>query len=381
MPDTVMPDAALTDARTTPAAVWTKLAGLKGDELTAWRTADLPNRPSAEERNLTEPFPFGWFAVCYSDELAAGEVKPVRYFAREMVVWRGENGRPRVLDAYCRHLGAHMGHGGRVNGNDLECPFHAWQYNEHGAVTHIPYARTIPPQAKRENCVRAWPVEECNGFVYVWHHPDNIAPLFEIDTYPEVGSPGWTPFKKFDWRVFNSLGNMHDNGQDLAHFFYVHRTAVFPQADTVIEGHRMRSTTRAKLGTPRGEVDGEIVSENASPGQGCVRFKGISETLLISAITPIGKDELHVRFAFTQPQAEAEGPMGGLARALIRDIAKQLDQDKVIWDRMRHEPEPLMCDGDGPVPMARERYAQFLSLDTFESWRGKTRRFETKPRG
>ena len=134
-----MPDTVMTDARTTPAAVWTKLESLKGDDLIAWRTADVPNRPSPEDRKLDTVFPFGWFAVSYSDELAVGEVKPVRYFARDMVVWRGEDGQARVLDAYCRHLGAHMGHGGRVNGNDLECPFHAWQYNEAGAVTHIPY--------------------------------------------------------------------------------------------------------------------------------------------------------------------------------------------------------------------------------------------------
>jgi phenylpropionate dioxygenase-like ring-hydroxylating dioxygenase large terminal subunit len=380
MPDTATHEPAIADARTTPAAVWTKLEGLKGEALTEWRMADLPGRPSAAERNLDEPFPFGWFAVCYSDELAAGEVKPVRYFARELVVWRGEDGQSRVLDAYCRHLGAHMGHGGRVNGNDLECPFHAWQYDETGAVTRIPYARTIPPKARRENCVRSWKTVERNGFVYVWYHPDNLPPLFEVDTYPEVGAAGWTPFKKFEWRVFNSLSNMHDNGQDMAHFFYVHRTAMFPESETVIEGHRMRSVARAKLGTPRGEVNGAITSENSSPGQGCVRFTGISETLLVSAVTPVAADEVHVRFAFTQPEAEAEGPMGGLARALIRDIAKQLDQDKIIWDRLRHEPEPLMCDGDGPVPMARERYAQFLSVAEFERWKGKTRRFESKPK-
>ena len=70
----------------------------------------------------------------------------------------------------------------------------------------------------------------------------------------------------------------------------------------------------------------------------------------------------------------------GLARALIRDICKQLDQDKIIWDRQRNEPEPLMCDGDGPVPMARERYAQFMSVAAFEKAKGKTRRIETKPK-
>ncbi len=375
-----MPDDVLTDARTTPAAVWQKLAGLKGEDLIAWRTADLPNRLTPAQRNLNDPYPFGWYAVCYSDELAVSEVKAVRYLSREMVVWRGEDGEARVLDAYCRHLGAHMGHGGRVIGNDLECPFHAWQYNEAGAVTRIPYAKMIPPQARRDNCVRAYPVVERNGFVYLWYHPDNAAPKWQVDVFPEVGSAGWTPYRKFEWRVFNSIRNMHDNGVDLAHFFYVHRTAAVPESTITIDGHRMSAIARARLGTPRGEVDGAIVSSNTSPGQGCVRFQGISETLLVSAITPIEPDELHVRFAFTQPAAEAEGPAGGLARALIRDICKQLDQDKIIWDRMRNETDPLMCDGDGPVPLARERYDQFLSDAAFEAAKGTKRVIEAKPK-
>ena len=368
------------DARTSPAAVWRVLEHLKGDDLTAWRVADVTGRPSPEERRLTEPFPFGWFAVGYCDELAPGEVKAVRYLGRDMAVWRGEDGKARVLDAYCRHLGAHMGHGGRVHGNDLECPFHAWRYDGTGAVTEIPYARTIPPQAKRADCVRGWPVVERNGFIWIWYHPDGVAPMWEIDTYPEVGSAGWTPFKKFEWRVFNSIRNMHDNGVDLAHFLYVHRVANFPNSETIVDGHKMSSVSRAKMGTPKGLVDGAIVSRNSSPGQGCVRFEGISETLLVSAITPIERDELHVRFAFTQPQAEAEGPTGGLARALIRDICKQLDQDKVIWDRQRFEAEPLLCDSDGPIPMARERYDQFLSLEAFERAKGRKRTFQSKPK-
>ena len=31
-------------------------------------------------------------------------------------------------DAYCPHLGAHLGHGGIINGECIECPFHAWRW-------------------------------------------------------------------------------------------------------------------------------------------------------------------------------------------------------------------------------------------------------------
>jgi phenylpropionate dioxygenase-like ring-hydroxylating dioxygenase large terminal subunit len=374
-----MPNDLTTDARTTPSAVWKMVEHLRGDELAAWRMADLPNRRPAEERNLTEPFPFGWYVVCYSVELAIGEVKPVRYFARDLVIWRGEDGQARVLDAYCRHLGANMGYGGRVAGNDLECPFHAWTYDGTGAVTAIPYARRMPPRAQRAGCVRAWPVVERNGMVWVWYHPEGAAPLWEVDVYPEVGAAGWTPLEWTEWRVFNTIRNMHDNTVDPAHFLYVHRMASFPETETVIEGHVLKSITRAKLGTPKGVVNGEIVVRNMSPGQGSTRFLGISETLLLTSLTPVEKDEVHTRFTFTQPEAEAKGPMGGLARALVRDICKQFDQDKTIWDRQRYEPRPMICDGDGPIPMARALYDQFLSDEAFARAKGNMLRVATSP--
>lgn len=373
-----MTDQKPTDARTSPAAVWKVLEHLKGDALAAWRMADVPGRASVAERKLDEPYPFGWYAVSYSDELAPGELKSLRYFSREMVLWRGEDGQARMLDAYCRHFGAHMGHGGRVNGNDLECPFHAWQYDGTGAVTKIPYSSTIPNQARQANCVQSWPIAEHSGFVWLWYHPENAAPLWEVPVIPEVGSPDWTPFQKFQWRIFTSARHPHDNTVDTAHFLYVHRTANFPDNEVTFKGHEMDSISRAKMGTPRGEVDGSISSTSPSPSVGVVRFQGISETLSITTTTPVEKDELHVRFSFIQPKTEAEGPSAGLAQAMIRNLCKQFDQDKVIWDHMRYEPKPLMCDGDGPIMLARYRYDQFLSDEAFEKAKGKVRTLASK---
>jgi cholesterol 7-desaturase len=35
-----------------------------------------------------------------------------------------------ALSAYCAHLGANMGIGGKVVNNDcIECPFHGWLYD------------------------------------------------------------------------------------------------------------------------------------------------------------------------------------------------------------------------------------------------------------
>ena len=79
------------------------------------------------------PFACGWFQVDYSDQLRRGEVRPFRAFDQEFVLWRDEDGNAHLMDAFCRHLGTHLGHGGRVKGNRIQCPFHGWCFDASGA--------------------------------------------------------------------------------------------------------------------------------------------------------------------------------------------------------------------------------------------------------
>lgn len=44
-----------------------------------------------------------------------------------------------MLDAYCPHLGANMGEGGRVVDDCLECPFHNWRFRGDGECHTISY--------------------------------------------------------------------------------------------------------------------------------------------------------------------------------------------------------------------------------------------------
>ena len=63
--------------------------------------------------------PTGWFQVGWSDEIGVGDVHKMKYFDQEMVAWRAESGGITVMNAYCEHLGAHLGHGGKVVGEVL----------------------------------------------------------------------------------------------------------------------------------------------------------------------------------------------------------------------------------------------------------------------
>ncbi len=337
------------------------LGELSGDELVAWRMAEFPGRPDPDARNMQDEFLMGWYCVCYSDELEPGQVKACRYFARDMAIWRGEDGVPRVIDAYCAHYGANLAVGGKVYGNLLECPFHAWRWDETGACKEIPYSKVIPPQAKRANCIPSWPTREVNGMVMVWYHPDNAEPQWEPVELSEASDPAWTPFRKYEWHVYSSLENIADNAVDVSHFRYVHGAKTVPEYEFEFDGIIRRITSFLKMHTPRGEIDGAIESVSYGPGQGYVRFSGITDTVMMTGTCPVERDKTHNRMAFTQPVANVDGPTAGLTRAIVKDITRQFDQDKVILDRHIRKEPALVCQGDGPFGRNRVYYKQFYA--------------------
>lgn len=356
---------AVTDARTPPVAVWRLIEAMSEADRKAWRVAPINNAPTAAERNLNIGYPFGWYPVLLSGELAVGEVRPLRYFSTELAIWRGEDGVVRLMDAYCRHLGAHMGHGGKVSGNLLECPFHGWRYDgEEGVVKEIPYARAIPPQVKRK-CTRTYPVTEANQIIWMWYHPHDVAPLFDVVDIPEATDPEWSDFTITEWVMHGNIQNIAENSVDFAHFRFVHGTASMPAGKLHWgDAYERSSVLNMRVGTPRGEVDAEISSQSQGAGQNWVRFRGICETLLLALITPVELDKCDVRYICIQPKSQTAGPNAGAARAIIADLVKQLDQDKVLWDRMRYEPNPVICDGDGPFAVFRKFYARYYAPET-----------------
>lgn len=351
----------LNDARTAPVAVWQILDRMSKDELKAWRIAELTNRPSITERNLDIGFPFGWYPMMLSSELQSGQVKPLRYFGKELAIWRGDDHKVRMLDAYCLHLGAHMGHGGKVHGNYLECPFHAWRYDgDEGVVKEIPYSENVPPRVQKP-CKQIWHTDEKNQLIWAWYHPNNEPPMYDVLNLPETSDDNWTEFDECEWKIWGSLQNVAENGVDFAHFKYVHGTASFPDAEVDFSDWQRTGVVRAKMGTPRGEVDGEISSISQGPGQNWVRFRGICETLLVACLTPVDEDHLHVRYFYTQHKDQNEGGTGKVAKAIIADVNKQLDQDKVIWDRQKYQPRPIICNGDGPIAKFRIFYSKYYA--------------------
>lgn len=314
------------------------------------------------------PMPFGWYHVAYADELAIGESKPMYYFGRELVLFRTEVGKAVVLDAHCPHMGAHLGYGinaeagkgGRIEGDTIVCPFHAWKIDSTGTVKEIPYAKNIPPKVKDKPCLKSWPVTEANQCVFVWYHPEGKAPLYPVREASELSdTENWGELEKHRWVVKTHIQEIAENGADPAHFKYVHGTATFPDTELTFDGYLRFGTFKAKLDTPRGQINGCIDSVSNGPGQGFVRYTGICETVQLGHVTPIDNETCEVNFAFAQQKVNGETPKDGVNAAIIADICKQLNEDKPIWEHKIYRPLPILCDGDGPINKFRRWMQQF----------------------
>ncbi len=305
-------------------------------------------------------YPNGWFRVAYAHELAAGDVQPLRALGHDFVLYRDEAGEAHLLDAHCRHLGAHLGYGGRVEGSGIRCPFHGWLWDGDGTCIDVPYSARIPRAAR----IRAWPLVERSGLLLVWHHAEQAPPDWQVPDLAEIGSDEWTPLEIRHWRVRSRWLDMNENAVDQVHFRYVHGTKTIPSTDVRVDGHLLLCSSRMKMGTPEGEVLGGIDTTDYGPAFQTVRLSGIIDTLMVNTSLPIDEHTTDVSFAYTVHRTSGGDAQQGVAAAIIRDLEKQMGEDIPIWENKRYHQQPVLCDGDGPFPEYRRWMSQFFSPES-----------------
>ena len=224
----------------------------------------------------------------------------------------------------------------------------------------MPYAKRIPPAAK----MRAWPTCEKNGIVWLWHDAQERPPAWDLPEFVEIGSADWSPLEIRRWTVKSRWLDMNENAVDQAHFKYVPGAKTIPESTAEIDGHVLRCRSRMKLGTPRGEVDGGIDTDDYGPAFQTVRLSGIVDTLMVNTIVPIDPQTTDVSFAYTVCTKQGADHARGVGAAIIRDLEKQMAQDIPIWENKKYWTRPLLCDGDGPLAVYRRWMKQFID----ETW-------------
>ncbi len=319
-----------------------------------------PHAPrTAAERGLPS-MPWGWFVVGLSHELAPGQIETVRYFDRDLVLYRTEGGEARLWPAHCPHMGAHLGFGGTVIGETLRCPFHHWRFDGRGQCIEVPGCERIPPTGK----TTPWPVREHNGAIWAWHHPDGLAPDHEVDALPDEG---WTAPRCIRWELRSHPQEIGENTVDIAHMKPVHDTGISKvRWGPDLDGPRMRiglyflapGSIIGMEGDNDVELDVTMVGVGIIEVQTHVTNAGVHARYRICS-TPIDHERIHI-YGIANMQrtgdAEFDEEVAELFfEALTRDFVKDFD----IWENKLYRARPALSGADGPVGAYRRWAKQF----------------------
>lgn len=302
--------------------------------------------------------PNGWFAVAWSQALNKAEVQRIYYFEEEMVLFRTRSGQARVLSAFCPHLGAHLAEGGRVMGETVRCPFHAWQFDgETGNCVTIPYCERIPSKAK----VRAWDVMERNGMIFVWHHGEQKSPDWEVPEIPQLDDPDWSEPETFEIELPVHMQDMAENNLDPVHFQVVHSMLAVPETEIEIsaDGRSMHAVSYSDQETPAGKIEMELHRDSWGLGLSSVESRGIpgAGLYMFSSTTPIDQHNTVSRWSMT-----CTNNMVDLVGAeWFSALKKGVDDDIRIWSNKIHRSSPVFCEGDKLLSEFRRWCTQFYS--------------------
>lgn len=335
------------------------------------------------------PYPRGWYLAAFSDEIAASAVRPLQLFGEDLVLFRDSRGIPRLVDAYCPHLGAHLGHGGVVVDDRIRCPFHGWEFaGSTGACARIANGDPIPPKAR----LRCWPLEEVDGMILVWFHERGEPPTWRYGGFPDRHQPGWSTWAHREWRLRARIQDITENDADVSHSPVMHGfTDDVPAIDVDLDGPRLQWRMRARvklaaMGVPTlpaigplrhipsrtpsrinvtrwGISLGWIYNEVDLPGGLCFRTQTVATT------TPI--DAHHCRLVLRHRIRTIPGITGLVLRNYARLFNATVDEDVMIWENKIYRMRPAASRSDWAILRFRSWARQFYDADEYDAAMGR----------
>lgn len=313
------------------------------------------------------PFPHGWYAVAFSTELAPDAVLTRQVAGNEIVVYRTPSGATNVKNAHCPHLGAHLGMGGRVQGETIRCPFHGFCFDAAGTCVATGYG-TAPPEGL---VAHTWDVHESDGAIYVWY--GDSPPVW---TPPELKEEGWGPLVTDTFTLRDHPQETTENSVDLGHFAIVHGYERVNIIEPIhIDAHQLGIGYSAERSTFGINTAFEYRIDIHGLGYSRVDLNIPKENLafqLFILATPTDGEHVELRIAVRIRTFADHRPTRRMLRALpnswgetivtrlvAREVQRDAQADFPIWENKAYIHPPRLADGDGPIGVYRKWARQF----------------------
>lgn len=319
-------------------------------------------------------FARGWFMIGTAAEANTVPVA-IRYFGKDLVLYRGETGTPHLIDAYCPHMGAHLAKnttsyivrdGEQVQGDSIRCPFHGWRFGADGRCDNIPYSPDFIPKAAR---LQTYTVVERGGILWMWHDPEGLEPEYDLPDFGgHYGAPGWVEWKIDFMGDLDSHGiEIVDNMADYGHFIPIHGAKDFRYFANEFKGHSLHQHYSAGHRTLTAAEGDQLVLDTWYEGPGFLQSEMAGEfaSFIMIANTPIEDGRTRTWHALMVQVNDGTRPIteDDRAAALAYQEGSRLAfaQDVEIWQNKRPSINPLAIPSDGPYGKVRLWYKQFFN--------------------
>ncbi len=311
-------------------------------------------------------FPRGWFVVAESKDLDDGPIA-LHYFGLDLALYRGESGRPVLLDAYCGHMGTHLAASEssvivkerkQIEGDSIRCPYHGWRYAPDGTLDDIPYHDGPCPKS---GAIRSYPVRDVMGCMGESPTASITITASTGDTIDEWGEDCWVPWELDRIGVIDLHPiEMLDNMADLHHLGPAHGAPCeFFETQCKDHVYMQRQGGFLKL------FDATLFTFTWYTGPGILFGKDIFNDIQyyhIIAFTPVEDGSVEV-FHGALCRGENEPPQAAdreLARGLQAGALEALSADFSIWGNKRPAVKILTLPKEGPFAVGRKWYQQFF---------------------
>lgn len=189
------------------------------------KRADIAGRNTPLIRNQ-------WYVVALSEEVTRIPMRRA-ILEQDIVLYRNQEGKAISLQNRCAHRSYPL-HLGTLNGDNIVCGYHGFEYDTEGRCAHVPSLGTRRRPTIR---IQPYPVAEIGPFIWIWAGDPAAIDYDKLIKQPWFTESGWRYVSGYFPIEANYLG-MHENLFDLTHFPFLHGFA---------KGHVELARQRAKV--------------------------------------------------------------------------------------------------------------------------------------
>jgi vanillate O-demethylase monooxygenase subunit len=151
-----------------------------------------------------------WYSVATAAEVTQ-RLLARRVLETSLVLYRTREGRIAVLEDRDAHAPYPLSLGTVVR-DEIVSAYSGFRYAPDGRCTHVPTQEQVPIGAR----VRAWPVHEQDGLVWVWFGPEGLSGLRQPPQAGWLADERWATLGQ-EWTTAANLLLLHENFADITH--------------------------------------------------------------------------------------------------------------------------------------------------------------------